>query len=130
MKIIVSSKQEKDLIKRFLTAMREMDGIDTIISLDAEVADGEDEFYFKTDDEKFLEDAINSAKIEIDEKIYPLCIEHYQITGTCVICGTQTEGTIDGEDVSYDDYLDMMSPQHLKEWKCESCLEKERRDAE
>jgi hypothetical protein len=123
MKILVNNDKEKELVKRFLIAMRELDGIDGIVELDEKTADGDD-LYFQADDRLFLEDAINNAKVEVNEKVYPLCVEHYHVTGTCVDCGTQTEGTVDGEDISYEDYLEMTSPERLKEWKCESCQNK------
>lgn len=129
MKIIVANEQEKALIKRFLKAMKELDGVDTIVELDTETASG-DEQYFEGDDRIFLEDAISYAVVEVDETVSDICVEHHHLTGTCSVCGTQTEGTEDGDDISYADYLEMTSPEAMKEWKCYECWQQDMSEPE
>jgi hypothetical protein len=124
MKIIVSSELEKGLVKRFLTAMRDLDMVDELAKSDTEC----ETEYLESDDQYFIEDMISNAKIEIDEKVQPLYIENYHITGTCTKCGTFTEGTVDGEDISYDDWMDQTSEEAQKTWLCEDCMNREAND--
>jgi hypothetical protein len=127
MNIIVHDDNEKKLLERFIDVINSCDGIDSITELDSSLGD---DCILENGDDLFLTDAFNNAKVEIDKNEYPLCIEHYQITGTCTECGAQTEGTVDGEDVGYSDYLEVMSTENIKTWKCESCINKEREQNE
>jgi hypothetical protein len=118
MKIIVSSEAEKELIKRFLSAMYDLDIIDELVKIDNDCGDGDT--YLKSGDALFLREAMNDAAIVVGDAS-PLYVEHYNLTGTCVNCGTVTEGTTDGDDISYDDWLEQTSDERMKNWKCETC---------
>lgn len=122
MKIIVQNESEKKLIQRFLDAMHDLDMIDELSAVDVKF-DDEDQ-YLLGDDEMFLKKAIFESTVSIDANEPQICVEHHNLTGVCAVCGGATDGTIDGDDIPYSEWLDYNSEEGLKSWKCESCLNK------
>lgn len=128
MKIIVNSEEEQSLMERFFGLIHEMELIDELEKLDEKTAEEwNDEQYITSLEYEFLRQAFfYPSKIDIDKKEYPLTIEHDNISGQCVACGTITEGTIDGNDITLEEFKDFNSEDTHKTWKCEACYLKER----
>ena len=124
MKIIVNNESEQKLLRRFLDLMHDLDGVEEMSKIDDEFDDANESTYLEGGDALFLERAVLEAKVVIDNSESPICIEHDNLQGTCAVCGTATDGTIDGDDISYDEWLDYHSESGLKQWKCEGCLNK------
>lgn len=125
MKIIVNNEKEKEIIERFLSALEEH-MLDVIrIEDDKYASDNNDEAYLLPEMYDFLLDGIVNCKIECDEKVSEMYTEHYNITGKCVECEKNTEGTFDGNDVSYLEYLEYYDTKSINSWKCETCYFKE-----
>ena len=117
MKILVNNEKEQDLVRRFLKSMRELDMISELLDRDQ---DCKTEF-LNSDESHFFDDMLLNACVEIDPSVAELFAEHHILTGTCAVCGQETEGTIDGNDISYSDYLDSQSLEIQGDWRCESC---------
>lgn len=121
MKIIVNNDSEKKLLRRFLDAMHDLDGIEALTKMDGEY---DDKPCLEGDDELFLRQAIYEATVVVDDTVPQICVEHWNLQGACVVCGGATDGTIDGDDISYDEWLDYTSESGRKSWKCEGCYGK------
>ena len=123
MKIIVNNEREKELLLKFIEALDEQ-MLDTMQYEDEKYArENDDTQYLDSDDYDFLKDGFYNCKIEVDNSVRELCIEHWNITGICTVCGCETTGTIDGEDIGYYEWLEMQNKSNLE---CETCYFKER----
>lgn len=123
MKIIVNNEKEKELLLKFIEALHEQ-MLDTMQYEDEKYArENNDVQYLDSDDYDFIKDGFYYCKVEVDNNVQELCIEHWNIVGTCTVCGSQTMGTIHGEDIGYYEWLEM---QNKNNWKCETCYFKER----
>ena len=119
MEIRVSSESEKKLVEKFLSYLGDS-GVETL------QADDHDPKYSTgiTDDEyEFIR--CNMPRVVVDTKEYPMMYDDYICKGNCHICGTELEGTDDGSDVSYDEYLDYIRASKDGELYCEKCWRKE-----
>jgi hypothetical protein len=124
MKILVANEQEKDLLRRFIKCLHETDSFDDIENND-HIGDKEEDF-LSTDEHKLIAENLFYGIVMVDESIDELTFEDDTcITGTCKKCGVQTEGTSDGETISYSEYLDSISEERQKNWLCETCYRKE-----
>ena len=121
MKIIVNNEREKELLQRFIEMLNE-DTISIIEEFDH--SHSLDEVYLSADDYDFIRDGFNCCDVVDDSKEKQLYIEHHNIVGVCSICNSDTSGTIDGNDISYWEWLDMCNSDK-SEWKCETCYFKE-----
>jgi len=124
MQIIVNNEKEKDLIKRFIKALVELDGIEEVERIDHE---GDlDETYVWSDEYRLIGENLCGIKIIIDNSIREMEFDDSSvITGQCVICGVHTEGTANDDDITYSEYLSYMSKEQQDNWKCETCYLKE-----
>ncbi|EIW20731.1 MULTISPECIES: hypothetical protein [Pelosinus] len=122
MKIIVNSENEKKLLERFFEAMHDLDMVEELNEIDQKTCG--DDTYLDSYDEIFLRQAICDVSVMVDSSVQEIYVEHYNLQGKCVDCGIITEGTIDGEDISYDEWMDKTSDESVKSWKCESCFNK------
>lgn len=124
MRITVNNKAEKQLIETFLEALHEemLDHIqiqDRLLEKEGEGA------WLNSDEYDFLSNGIYNAKIDISSTESPMIIESWNIYGVCTVCGTDTNGTIDGGDIDLEEFQSMMSPESVSSWKCETCYFKE-----
>lgn len=124
MKIIVHSLEEQTLVETFLEALHE-EMLDHIQTQDMILTAEGEEPWLGSDDYDFLASGIFYAKVVVDRTEQPMTIESYNIYGTCSSCGTETNGTIDGCDLSLEEYNYMMRPEAVASWKCETCYFKE-----
>jgi len=115
MKIIVRSKAEKTLIEKFLELMHseDLDILTSDVCLD--------EYKLNSTDLVFLENGMLCAKIEVDNSVEAMEHDDSIIYGYCSKCDEPTCGTIDGSNVSYEEYLDYLD--ESKDWLCESCFQ-------
>ncbi len=120
MKTIVSSEAEKELIRRFIEVVNDLDRIKDIENVDSNTKQQS----ISSDEYRFIENGFLNCKIEIDNVLHPITQDNDIITGTCSECGVETEGTYDQNDVSYDDYLGYNTKESQKDWLCEECEEK------
>lgn len=128
MQITVNSEAEKQLLDRFLEFLND-EGFGVIEDYDhVESIKHKEDSQFSSDEYQFLLNGLYYAKVIVNDRVDPMCIEHHVITGVCVKCETVTDGTIDGEDIPYHDYVEMMSPEAVKSWKCETCWYKSLED--
>jgi hypothetical protein len=120
MKIIVESEAEKELMGRFLEVINSCD----VISSEIQAVDKSfpEEQLVNSVEYDFIEEGFFRCKIEVG-KTAPMEQEDTVITGTCIVCGCETEGTVDGDDISYEEYLEYEKQRDT--WKCENCLNKE-----
>lgn len=127
MKIIVQNEKEKDLIKRFVDLLTEDYGLDALEIHDDEMSKYPDEIpRLNADECKLLYEEFRDRSITIDENIEEMLFENDDvITGTCKVCGIQTCGRVNGESVTYSDYLHSMSKEQQDNWLCLTCYEKQ-----
>ncbi|WP_276918677.1 hypothetical protein [Aneurinibacillus aneurinilyticus] len=127
MKIIVQNEKEKDLIKRFVDLLTEYYGLDALEIHDDEMSKYPDEIpRLNADEYKLLYEEFRDRSITIDENIEEMLFENDDvITGTCKVCGIQTCGRVNGESVTYSDYLHSMSKEQQDKWLCLTCYEKQ-----
>ena len=118
MKIIVSSEAEKTLIKNFLELVHDED-LGLLLSNACERLE---EYELNHIDLDFIENGLFYAKIEVDPKVEAMEQSDDVMEGNCCVCGAKTCGTIDGDDVSYEEYLHFID--RPDEWYCESCFKK------
>jgi hypothetical protein len=121
MKIIVKNDKERDLIKRFIKALVELDGIEEVEKIDHE---GDlDETYVWSDEYRLIREELSTVKIDIDEYIKEMTFDDSSVViGKCMNCGVQTEGTSNDEEITYSEYLYYMSDEIQNTWKCEKCF--------
>jgi hypothetical protein len=125
MKILVANEQEKDLLRRFIKCLHETDSFDDIENND-HIGDIE-EYFLSTDEHKLIAENLFYGIVMVDESIDELTFEDDTcITGTCKKCGIQTEGTSNGDTVTYSEYLNSRSKERQNNWICESCYLEER----
>lgn len=124
MKIIVHSLEEQTLVETFLEALHE-EMLDHIQTQDMILTAEGEEPWLGSDDYDFLASGIFYAKVVVDRAEQSMAIENHNIYGVCTVCGTETNGTIDGGDVSLEEYNYMMRPESVASWKCETCYFKE-----
>lgn len=123
MKIIVNNEEEKKLLLKFIYAMHDF-GFDAIEEADNNfLKDCSDEdpalWYHEL---KAISDGLIYTKIIVDSSVPEIYYDNDDlVVGTCCRCGTETEGTPDGE-TSYSDYLRLMSEESQKKWLCNSCV--------
>jgi len=118
MRIIVNNKKEEELVERFLTLAHDYNLIDELEDIDKECC----EQSMLEGDTIFLESAICDALVMVEPDVPPICIDSDSVDGVCVTCGALTNGTFNGEEMSYEDYLDMKSSD--SNWQCEECYNK------
>lgn len=122
MKIIVRNEAEKDLINRLASLLSE-GSLEVVESDDERFAkdSGEDQL-ITSEEYRFLNNAFTNVTFGIDEREAPMELENDIISGVCVVCGTHTEGVIDGGDVEYQEYARLTNDKEKIEWKCETCF--------
>lgn len=124
-KIIVQNEKEKDLINKFLDMM--INGVlDQVSEIDYKqsIEDGENPF-LNSDEYLFLDNGFYWSDIIVNDTEKPMIIHPSNITGECVGCGSNTEGTLDGYDIDYEEYLKLNSKEVRENWLCENCMVKE-----
>lgn len=123
MKILVNNSQEKELVEKFFNMIADIDMIEDIEKIDNTFSvESNEEPYLTSLDYEFLRQGFFNHRILADSTVYPLTIEGDNIQGVCTVCGTYTEGRIDGNEVSYSEFLDYSSEEVRKTWKCETCF--------
>lgn len=124
MKVIVSNEQEKSLVHRLLRAIKELDMLDDLEKIDEEFATAESPMYLSSAEYTLLRDNLHIfTKIEVDANEKEMSFDDNNIVrGTCVDCGTHTEGFADARTITYKDYLDIMSD--TENTRCEDCYQK------
>lgn len=127
MKIIVHDEEEWYLLENFFSLIHDLDLIDKLEEIDQkEAMESNDPQYLKSIDWDFLRQTFfMPRKLVFEKSEPPMTIEHDNIQGVCTMCGTYTEGHIDGNEVSYAEFLDYSSEDAHKNWKCETCFFKE-----
>lgn len=120
MKIIVSSEKEKVLLNKFVEFMQG-GGIDDIEDIFQDEQYG---FNISSSDISFLTSGFNGCVVEIG-KTSPLTIDDSEVTGICGICGEVLSGTIDGDDLSMDEYEDFKELCNSSNVRCEDCFRSE-----
>jgi len=119
MRIVVNNEQERELVKRFLRMTYDNDLFNELerINIENDVHDLDSAEY------QVLEWAFNLAKITIDKTEREMELDETDcITGFCRVCECQTEGMGDcHDDVTYSEYLRLMSADVQAEWICEDC---------
>lgn len=127
MRIIVQNEQEKELIKRFVNILTKDGGLDALEIHDDEISTEQDCFTrLNTDEYRLLYEELRDRVITIDENIEEMLFEDDDvITGTCKICGIPTCGRVNGEPVTYSDYLHSMSKEQQDNWLCLTCYKKQ-----
>ena len=129
MKILVNNSQEKELVEKFFNMIADLDMVEDIEEIDNTLSvESNDEPYLTSLDYEFLRQGFFNPRILVDSTVYPITIEHDNIQGICTVCGTYTEGHIDGNEVSYSEFLDYNSEEVRKTWKCETCFFKSDED--
>ncbi len=116
MKIIVSTESEKKLVKRFIDELRDSCVLENINEEGTEIIIDDNEI-------EFVSNGLYEAVVEVG-KTNSLYHDDDIIRGVCVICGTETHGTLDGDDVDYDEYLEYNTEEVRKTWKCSDCIDK------
>jgi len=117
--ITVNNEEEKILVEKLLVALHD-EMLDAIEEIDNRTA-GVVGYYLLSNEYDFLRDGIHNASVNINSTIREMAIEACNITGTCSKCGVLTEGTIDGNMVTYQDYLNYQTVEAEESWLCESC---------
>jgi len=122
LKIVVANQAEKELLKRFVKGMSDLSIYDEFHKIDVECL--EEKCYFPDCRElDILEGAFNDAMIEVDESESDIYLEENSIiTGTCRFCKVGTTGMENDDDISYTDYLKMMSQEEQEKWACSECF--------
>lgn len=127
MKIIVNNEKEQALIKKFIKEFRECDIAHEIhrISCEDEPLAG-----LGSDEATIIDFAFDQCRIVVDEQEKSILLEEDDmVTGTCVVCGTKTHGMSDCyDDITYEQYIDMMSSEEQEKWLCEECFQEKERD--
>ncbi|PZM62593.1 hypothetical protein [Paenibacillus dendritiformis] len=123
MKIVVANESEARLMRDYLTTMHELGIIDL---MEEEDGSHPDEQVLNANDYRAIRDAVagDQIKVVVDAEEDDICYEDNDfIVGTCIRCGTETQGLIDPETVTYERYLKMMDNQ--KDWHCYECQRKQ-----
>ena len=116
MKIIVSSEAEKKLMKKFLELIQDED-LD-ILTPNVKL----EEYDLDSTDLDFISSGMFYTEIEVDYSVEAMEQEDEIVNGNCGKCGKETCGTIDGDNVNYDQWLGFRD--NPEEWYCESCYKK------
>lgn len=121
MKIIVNNEREEKMIKAFAELIESDSFLELIQKEDKETAklDGEEPMLSEYEYD-FLCSAFVHVKTEVNCGVYPITIHNSYLTGHCSRCSTYTEGTIDGGDITLEEYENWINDR--KNWKCESCM--------
>lgn len=124
MKIVVSNDQEKSLIHRFLRAINELDLLDDFETIDGECATSESPMFLSSAEYTLLRENLHIfTKIEVDASEKEMTFDDNNIVqGTCVDCGSHTEGFADTRTITYKDYLEIMND--TENTRCEDCYQK------
>lgn len=117
MKIIVSSKAEKELMQKFIEIINDCCCIEDIEEDDNDTSEVP---VISHDEYRFIENGFNNCKVEVNESIQSMTQEHHIVGGTCQVCRQEISGMTDGEDITYDEYLEIMSEKMI----CEDCIKK------
>lgn len=117
MKIVVANESERKLVEYTCEYLSDS-GI--------ELLEQNDEFKNTPDglidgSYEFLCQMFTNPKIIVDKDIYPTVLEDSICIGVCGVCGEPLEGTFDGNDVTYDEYLDYINKSMNGELYCERC---------
>jgi rRNA maturation protein Nop10 len=122
MKIVVNNEAEAALVKKLLNVINDLDMFEEIKRKDAETGCVP---ILNHHECKILRDEFfcGSLSVVVDPKEQEIAVEDDMITGTCVVCGAQTSGVDPNryDEISYTDYLRLMSPEVQGNWKCEDC---------
>ena len=70
---------------------------------------------------RFVQQMFCHPKVIINENIMAVEVEDDVCTGFCCACGEEVEGTFDGSDVTYEEYLDYIRKSQDSELYCEKC---------
>jgi hypothetical protein len=116
MKIVVANEKEKELIMNFIKAMQDLDMFNEMESLDH----SEERIYLSTDQYRVISDNLHSVEIDKNEEEMTFD-DDTCITGTCKKCGVTTEGTSNGDSITYVEYLRSRSEEQQSTWLCETC---------
>lgn len=117
MEIRVANESEKDLINYLCEYLGDC-GVDILEEHDEykNTPDG-----ITSDAYKFVQQLFCNPKVLIDENIRSAEVEDDVCTGVCCVCGKELEGTFDGSDVTYEEYLDYIKKSQDGELYCEKC---------
>lgn len=118
MVILVNNEKEKGLLEYFCDYLGDC-GLDILEEKDEEI--GKD---FSSEDYRFLSNEFVSPKILVDPKVYPLTTQDDVCIGHCATCGQYIQGTIDGGDVTYEEYLEHKEKDDNGQLYCEDCWNK------
>lgn len=122
MKIVVNNEAEKVLLEKLINTINDLDLFGEIERIDKETGN---EPILTRRELKILREEFfcGSLSVVVDSKEQEISVENDLTTGTCVVCGAETVGV--GPDsydqVSYRDYLKLMSPEEQGKWKCDAC---------
>lgn len=112
MRIVVNNKQEKKLFEKFFRVLGDSRVFDVMANLDGDPKDLK---------HWILESELLTTTVTVDKAEPGIVVDPDLVTGTCRICGCQTEGTEDGEGITYSEYLWFVSPAAQAEWLCGDC---------
>lgn len=120
LKIILNNESEKKIFKKLMDFVKEL-------CLDDEISDENKEaFGLDSTELDFIENGLRYAVLEVDSSVREFEGEDTNVTGTCSVCGGETQGSIDSGEITYERYEDLMSKESQENWHCESCWGKER----
>ncbi len=115
MKITVSTEKEKELVKKFIEELHDScileDLNDDVIRVVVDDTDVE-----------FVMNGLREAVVEVGETS-SLMHDDDIVIGVCVVCGDETHGTIDGDDIDDDEWQEYCSEITRNQWKCSKCYE-------
>lgn len=129
MRIVVQNEKEKELIRRFIRVLVEMDAIEEVEKLDHDTTGCIDVIFLQSDEYRLIRENLHSGMIHIDQTINEMTFDDSSIiTGTCSKCETVTEGTSNDDDITYTEYLEYNSKEKQDNWLCESCYLTQKED--
>ena len=121
MEIRVANESEKKLMDYICEYLGDS-GVDLLEEHDEykDTPDG-----ITSDAYRFVQRLFCNTKVIVGENIGAVEVEDDICTGTCCVCGEELEGTFDGDDVTYEEYLDYIKKSQDGEVYCEKCWRKE-----
>lgn len=124
MRVIVQNEAEKRLLQKFFDYLNET-GIEDMEKddIDEWAEERVDEMWLSSDEWNLMRDNFGKyTNIVIDPKESEMYFDGDEmITGTCHKCAKRTVGTIDGDAISYSEYLRLNSPEVQQHWYCDTC---------
>jgi|GEM_PF-4334120 len=123
MKIIVQNSREKKLIEDFKVQLEDSNILLTYFNGIFE----ENEKYYLQDtidynESMYIESALINCEVIVDENVEEMMQEHDIINGVCKECGKSMEGTIDGDPISYYEFVDWQSWLTSDKALCFDCM--------